>query len=339
MRASADGPPRCVSPDGRTSAPSGACRCRASPSRAPASKRDSTMNDTSGPPATSTSSHADRVSLWESRLRARTAELGSTLYKLTWKRQDMPSGRSFFLLRASGRRASGTEYSGWPTPTTVDDRRGSLPPRPWDTGVPLTQAAVMTGWPTPRLSDGEKAVRSAAGSAAEMARKGSPQDLCQGAHLSGWATPSAREARSNSASEEHHLKRLAQTRGKPLNEQAHQMTGADFWAAGWPTPRTADTTGAGISGDGGPNLRTAAHMSGPMRLTASGDLLTGCSVRTVSGGQLNVDMSRWLMGYPEAWARSAPGWLDWQWWQVVMRSASSAPSDTVSDPCEAMATP
>ncbi|WP_247888954.1 hypothetical protein [Azospirillum brasilense] len=41
--------------------------------------------------------------------------------------------------------------AGWVSPTARDGTRGSLPPRPHDTGVPLDQQAalVMAGWPTP----------------------------------------------------------------------------------------------------------------------------------------------------------------------------------------------
>ncbi len=45
------------------------------------------------------------------------AERGSPLYKLTWKHWDMPWGPQISALRASVRRTSGSDCSGWPTPT------------------------------------------------------------------------------------------------------------------------------------------------------------------------------------------------------------------------------
>ena len=41
------------------------------------------------------------------------------------------------------------------------------------------------------------------------------------------------------------------------------------------------------------------------RLTATGELLTGSNAGTVSGGQLNPGMSRWLIGLPEEWCLAA----------------------------------
>ena len=35
--------------------------------------------------------------------------------------------------------------TGWPTTTTTDARRGVKDPRPWDTGIPLTQMAALSG--------------------------------------------------------------------------------------------------------------------------------------------------------------------------------------------------
>ena len=45
---------------------------------------------------------------------------------------------------------------GWCSPTVTDAARGVMPPRPQDTGIPLTQqVAGLTGWPTPMKKDGE----------------------------------------------------------------------------------------------------------------------------------------------------------------------------------------
>ena len=86
--------------------------------------------------------------------------------------------------------------------------------------------------------------------------------------------------------------------------------------AGWQTPTT--------SNDRKPNQQNAltsyredgtkiqkrlqdlAAIAGPMRLTVSGDLLTGSFAMMESGGQLNPDLSRWLMGLPDAWASCVP---------------------------------
>ena len=60
-----------------------------------------------------------------SKLQVTTALLGSTLFKLTWKRQGMPSGRWIYALRASARRTQGSAFTSWPTPAVMD----TLPPR------------------------------------------------------------------------------------------------------------------------------------------------------------------------------------------------------------------
>ena len=59
------------------------------------------------------------------------------------------------------------KLAGWSTPTSVDGRRGSLPPRLHDTGHPLDQQAAMAGWATPTARD----MRSERGSAAMMERR------------------------------------------------------------------------------------------------------------------------------------------------------------------------
>ena len=96
---------------------------------------------------------------------------GSMIYSMNWKQKTTPRGRSYFQLVASGRRTSDSGFgwlhgwvtassrdwkdtsgmatavaaglSGWPSPTAQDHSRGVKPPRPHDTGIPLTQRVAQ----------------------------------------------------------------------------------------------------------------------------------------------------------------------------------------------------
>lgn len=172
--------------------------------------------DTFGQLLPGSSSSASLQSSLESRLRARLSSLGSTLYTLTWKPWNTPSGPSRFRLRASVRRTSETDCSGWPTPKVTDtngpgnstNRQGGMALHTcaqlagWPTPMAGTPAqngnnaagnndssrktvAVCSGWPTARAADGEKNVRTLEGSLSEIARKGGPQDLSMAAAICG----------------------------------------------------------------------------------------------------------------------------------------------------------
>jgi hypothetical protein len=88
----------------------------------------------------------------------------------------------------------------------------------------LEGQADLAPWPTPQEHD--KTVRG--NTMADHHHY--PHDLSNAAQMANWATPSTRDYRSNTASEAFHAKRRNQARGKPLNEQAHQLT------ASGPTP-------------------------------------------------------------------------------------------------------
>lgn len=219
----ASGPTRSAWPGGQTVDLFGPVPVLANLSARQAKELGLLTSGTYGQPSSTSSSSSGLQRFLESRLQARTLTLGSTLYTLTWKPWVTPSGVSRFRLRASVPRTSGTGRTGWPTPTANDsEKRGEVTYRPdapnglnatatlagwttpttrdWkDSGADikprgdngkdrfdqLPRQANLSGWPTPRAADGEKNVRTTEGSLSEIERKGSPQDLCMAAAITG----------------------------------------------------------------------------------------------------------------------------------------------------------
>jgi hypothetical protein len=109
-------------------APFGREAARASLSARQVAKAGLMMSGTCGRTGITSSASASLQSSLESRLRAKTASVGSTLYQLTWKPRATPLGRQICALRASVRRTLGSgcslDRSGWPTPATRDHKGG-----------------------------------------------------------------------------------------------------------------------------------------------------------------------------------------------------------------------
>lgn len=198
--------------------------------------------------------------------------------------------------------------AGWATPQTVDahgkGREGRLkkdgnrdPNTSGSYRRDLKDDAVLAGWPTPNANENCETLETV------LARKQRCKDggrkvpglmkLGTTAQLTGWPTPKQRD---------HH------TEG--LGEYSPSLPAVAENLSGWPTTTTRDWKDTGdlsksmIRKDGKSRadcVPRVASLCEPVRLTATGEILTGSSAGMEGGGQLNPSLARWLMGLPIDW--------------------------------------
>lgn len=187
-----------------------------------------------------------------------------------------------------------------------------------------TPDSEHTGWPTPTVMDTSqpkdpaRLLERREALAEKYRNNGFGLTLAQMTAVAGWPTPSARDFRY--PNRESFQARKGHKKGEQL---------ANLVATGWSTPTARDHS-RGVR-EAHPNA--TGH---PLSQQVAG---LGPDASTERPGLLNPEFCRWLMGLPAIWARSMPGFDDWQIWQALTAAHLSAHNPTESAPSPHTETP
>lgn len=265
----ASGAARCARPVGLMTALCGPEVVPASLSPRQAKALDLLTSGIYGPPGIGSLNSIALTSSLGSRLQQKLGSAGSTLFRLTWKIRATPAGRSIAALRASALHTSVSASGGWPT-TTKQDSVGSR------NRVTLTEAAM---WSTPRSN-----------------KRGFPD--AHGSQEAPWLSPQTSDYKALVRSPSHLEGRTALHPIEALRGR-RPILSDKAPLAGYPTTTSSLAT-KGVRSEQGAIIE-AMRSKGPDLAAIVGLMSSGSPAGTGSGGQLNPDFTRWLMGLPPEW--------------------------------------
>lgn len=181
--ASESGATPCAKPDGPMTEKSGPAVARANLSARQAKEAGLLTSGTYGPRFITSSESVRLESSLVSRLRVKTASLGSTLFRLTWKQRDTPLGVSISALRASVLRTSGKDCTSagvgtWQTPKAHDGDWGT----PRTSGRPMHRATHLQTQVVALLTNADKTLAPWITPQAKDWRSGQAERYLEGKH-------------------------------------------------------------------------------------------------------------------------------------------------------------